>query len=285
MFDLGNTHKPSSRILPLVKVTRKVIREERSVNQDGDVVRLLIAYPGIDSSEVSITRNDNRLEIVIAPDFPDGVIQSPQSYAYRAKIDRAEQVNATFKEYGHVTWSKSSTEEIHSALTCMMSVYTDDDKSLWVDRASRLVGVTLKALASLRDAGLVTFSAGAFRNLLPLHTLIGLSTDSRLDAETRKAITDYLDDLPGYQSDLPGSESQHPSVYEHHGYCSMQVVWLVQEPSEAAMGRLERPLVETYYHTIKEAYREVGYHVTPEGLVVSIHLHPKQTRILVSVGQ
>jgi hypothetical protein len=285
MFDSSTTIKPTSRILPLVKIIRKSIRVERHTSPEGDVSRLLIAYPGLDASEIIINRNDNRLEIVIAPEFAEGVIQSPQCYGHRWKIDRAEQVNAAFKEYGHVTWSQSGIDEIHSALSRMMSVYADDDKSLWVMRASRLVGVTLKALASLRDAGLATLSAEAFRNALPLDSLIGLSRDTRLDLETRKIVTDYLFDLPGYDRNLSETEPQHPKVYEHHGYLSMQIVWLVTAPSLAAMGRQERPAVETYYHTIKEAYRDLEYHVTPEGLVVSIHLHPKQAKVKVSAGQ
>ena len=42
---------------------------------------------------------------------------------------------------------------------------------------------------------------------------------------------------------------------------------------------MDRPAVEAHYHTIKAAFRNVEYCVTPEGLVVKIHLHPKKSLI------
>lgn len=58
----------------------------------------------------------------------------------------------------------------------------------------------------------------------------------------------------------------------------MQIRYLLTT-SEGALGRVDRPAVEAHYHTIKAAFRNVEYCVTPEGLVVKIHHHPKKSLI------
>jgi hypothetical protein len=281
MFDLETSKKITTSAAGTAKniVGRKSIKVEQADHPDGDITRLFIDHPGISPSEISIRRNENRLEILIVPEFPDGLIPHPESPENRFR--KPEHAKELFQLYGHLTWSKSSAEDIAACLTHSNSMGCDEDKDSWVMKASKIVSVVVAALVSLRDAGLEKLDAETFRHHLPLDALIELAFDTRLDETVRNAILAYLDQLPGYRNSDPSTIPQHAKVYEHHGYACMQIRYLVTT-SEGAIGRLERPAIEAYYYTIKAAYRNVEYCVTPEGLVVKIHLHPKKSLVRLS---
>jgi hypothetical protein len=277
MFDLETSKKITAAVSAIAKNTagRKTIKVEQSDHPDGDITRLFIDHPGISPSEISIRRNESRLEILIIPDFPDGLVPYPESN----KSCRPEHTKELFLLYGHLCWSKSTAQEIHSCLRHMVSIHCDEDKEIWVERVSEAVRVVLDALVYLRDAGHEPLNADTFRNHLPLDAMIKLAFDTRLDPALRDSILGYLKQLPGYRGEDVQSKDQHPKVYEHHGYTCMQINWHLPQRSACSTGLCARPPVEAHYHTIKASYKKVEYRITPEGLVVSIYHHPKKEKI------
>lgn len=278
MFDLATSKKITDGTSHLLKTltSRKTIKEERSDHPDGDITRLFIDHPGISPSEISIKRNENRLEILIVPEFPDGLIPHPESPENRFR--RPEHAKELFQLYGHLTWSQSSAEDIYNCLAHSISIGSDEDKDDWVVRASKIISIVVAALVSLRDTGHEKLNVETFRHHLPLDAVIALAFDERLDEAVRNSVLAYLDQLPGYRGADALTIPQYAGVYEHHGYACMQIRHL-ETPSERAIGRSIRLPVEAYYYTIKEAYRSVEYCVTADGLVVKIHHHPKKALV------
>lgn len=72
MFDLETSKKITAGVSGIAKnsVGRKSIKVVQSDHQDGDITRLFIHHPGISPSEISIKRNESRLEILIALAMP-----------------------------------------------------------------------------------------------------------------------------------------------------------------------------------------------------------------------
>lgn len=108
------------------------------------------------------------------------------------------------------------------------------DNAMWKERAVSLLSSVMPALTWLRDNMDVPLSITTVRQSLGFAEIIKLSRNDALPDKLRRAVADYLKELPGYVDeafddegkekpmgpDVPQSDAQVPM--QQHGYLTMQ---------------------------------------------------------------
>lgn len=114
------------------------------------------------------------------------------------------------------------------------------DNAMWKERAVALMGALMPALTFKRDRGELLFDVSALRDFIELPAIIKLSRDDSLPERIHRALTGYLDTLPGYVDEAFDDEGKEkpPSpdqpmhdlqvCRQQHGYLSMQFTRALQ---------------------------------------------------------
>lgn len=126
---------------------------------------------------------------------------------------------------------------------------------MWKGRAIAFVEALMRVLVTARDAGFILLDANSIRNYFKLERLEEMADrvlirDNQepaslegFPATVLEPIKNYLDNLPGYMPGKKGKQSS--SVYEQHGYITMQLT------------RTFGSLADTYGHIIRTNLPEV----------------------------
>ena len=118
-----------------------------------------------------------------------------------------------------------------TAMTAMVVSLMDDEgreNAMWKGRAIAMVGPVMRALAFLRDEGLLSLSVTGVRDHLDIRRIIDLGDDKKYPEMPRDIVASlnaYLASLPGYQRVKGYRQAQ--VTLEQHGYLQMQFTRLL----------------------------------------------------------
>ncbi|WP_310622214.1 TraM recognition domain-containing protein [Flexibacterium corallicola] len=118
-------------------------------------------------------------------------------------------------------FASGSAENIIQMIIGLMADAGSDP--MWKERATTLIGTIIRPLVWKRDQGLLELNAKVIRNATTLKALYELADETLnkdLPQDLRKALKDYLQDLPGWNDKL--GPNQDKTVLEQHGYQVMQ---------------------------------------------------------------
>ncbi|MBI6882674.1 hypothetical protein [Pseudomonas putida] len=181
-----------------------------------------------------------------------------------------DETKVLLDQYGSLSWSTASFDEITSHLWRLMRKGLNGDDGRWEARAIMMAKSMLRVLTELRDAGLEELTEASFRSYLPLDRLIALSLDNRASDVSRKQLSDYLRDLPGYDDAEALTGQIKTTCYSQHGFLVSIVI--------TALRQLLPPHLIRYEYQIKAPFKKVEAEITPLGVLVTVQYHASVER-------
>lgn len=129
-------------------------------------------------------------------------------------------------------FSQGSASYLSNLLVSLMPE-SGGDNAMWKDRAVSLINALMPVLTWQRTHQEKTLNITTIRDALNFKKTLELSRDPAVPERLRKGLKGYLDTLPGYQDSAfndDGTEKPNPSgpptdystIYQQHGYLSMQ---------------------------------------------------------------
>ena len=135
------------------------------------------------------------------------------------------------------------------SLTQMVVSLMDDSGSeggMWKGRATAMFTGVMRALATLRDKGIIDLNVAEIRDHLNLKKIIDLADAEKypmIPQSIRKSISSYLTSLPGYVAEKGYKQAQ--TTLDQHGYLEMQFTKILGS------------LADVYNHIFATPYGEV----------------------------
>lgn len=131
----------------------------------------------------------------------------------RADLKRDKKLSNTLNPFATAT-----AEALSELLTSLLPSGGSSD-GIWKDRASSYISALIKALVALRDDGKLLLDVSIIRSFFQLEKTIELSKRTDISADHLAGLDAYVCNLPGYKE---GSDNIESTVYEQHGYITMQ---------------------------------------------------------------
>ncbi|WP_146147044.1 hypothetical protein [Photobacterium kishitanii] len=131
----------------------------------------------------------------------------------RADLKRDKKLSNTLNPFANAT-----ADALSELITSLLPSGGSSD-GIWKDRASSYMAALIKALVGLRDEGKLLLDVSVIRSYFQLEKTIELSKSTDLDPKYTAGLRAYVLNLPGYQE---GKTTIESTVYEQHGYVSMQ---------------------------------------------------------------
>lgn len=130
-------------------------------------------------------------------------------------------------------FSSGSASYLTNLMVSLMPA-AEGDNAMWKDRAVSLMGALMPVMTWMRDNLDMPLNVDTVRKNLDIKKIISLSRDDMLPARLRRALSEYLNTLPGFMEEAfdddgnekgggPGSPPKDMSTtYQQHGYLTMQ---------------------------------------------------------------
>lgn len=260
----------------------KKLRVEHFEHPHGNFVKLFLDTANLAAEEVSVRRSGTNLLIDVVPEFADGLACS--SDTLRNTRLSQEQLKIRYEKYQHLTWSKSSANEISDFFRDIVLQKSEKGHELggWEFRSIGMANTIVEALVSLRDSGIAPLNAEQFRHHLQLDALVSIWLSNNLCPTAQEKLRSYLTNLPAFNVEDAIAGSIHPKCYELHGYSTMMFYEEVESMihSEQAKLRTFRSEPEHHEYTIKAPFKKVEYAISTEGLTVTVFYHPNEEKCL-----
>lgn len=229
---------------------------------EGNYVDLLAGVRNLTADRVRVVRAQNTLTIEILGDRADALIYSG-TIGHESSASGDEQATLS-TQYGNLTWSESSADDIAAYLRSLMS-HTRPSEDFWECRSARVIRVIVAALVELRDAGHIRLSLNTFKKHLLLDAIYELRIDDRLMPGTRECLAEVLNDMPGFSIADAKHKRINETCHAHHGYVTMAIF--------ESFKRLLPPPVDFYEYEIRAPFKQVEARLTDRGLLVTIYYH------------
>jgi len=135
-----------------------------------------------------------------------------------------------------------------SSLTELVVGMMSDGKSdIWGDRAQSFVAALIRVLVYMRDQGEIQMYIGEIREYLDLNQLLDTATREDLPTEITDGLNTYLRSLPGMTTEMIASRKFTSTVYDQHGYITMQLIPVLNL------------LADSYGHIFKASLGDVDF--------------------------
>jgi len=144
-------------------------------------------------------------------------------------------------------FANGSSASLTELVVGMMSDSSSGKSDIWSDRAQSFVAALIRVLVYMRDQGDIQMYIGEIREYLDLNKLIDTIQREDLPTDITEGLQTYLRSLPGMTAEMMQKRNFSATVYDQHGYITMQLIPVLNL------------LADSYGHIFKSSLGDVDF--------------------------